>query len=346
MKRTSVLVVDDSALMRRLVRSIVERADTLEFVGQAVSGEDALRQIAALDPDVVTLDVDMPGMGGLAVLEQVMRERPRPVVMLSYLTQAGGEAAMRALALGAVDVVAKPSGAISLNLAEVAEELVRKIGVAATAHVRRTALALVAARVPVLPGAKRRAPLRVVVIGASTGGPQALEVVVPTLPQRSDLGYLLVQHMPDWLTPWLVERLDALHPSLQVRIAHVNDNLEVGVMLVAPGGRHLRLGPDGAVGLDDGPKVNAVRPSVDVTLSSVVDLYGGSVIGVILTGIGKDGAAGAAAVRQAGGVVVVEDRSTCVVWGMPRVVEERGLASRVVPVGRVGAALAEIVGSP
>jgi two-component system chemotaxis response regulator CheB len=338
-----VLVVDDSALMRRLVRTIVERTSTLTFVGQAGSGEEALRQIAALDPDVVTLDVDMPGMTGLAVLERVMRERPRPVVMLSYLTQAGGEAAMRALALGAVDVVAKPSGAISVNLVDVAVELVRKIGVAANARVHPTALAPIAARVRP-PDTVRRALRRVVVIGSSTGGPQALEVVVPALPQRPDTGYLLVQHMPGWLTPWLVERLDRLHPSLDVRQAREGDHLEVGVMLVAPGDRHLRIGPNGVVMLDDGPKVNSVRPSVDVTLNSVVMAYGGNVVAVILTGIGKDGADGAASVRRAGGSVLVEDRSTCVVWGMPRAVEELGLASRVVPLGNVGAALAAAFG--
>ena len=345
MPRIRVLAVDDSALMRRILREIVESTSDLELVGVASSGQEALAKIRELKPDVVTLDVQMPGMDGLQILEQLMRESPLPVVMLSYLTQAGAETTLQALMLGAVDAVAKPSGPISLDLGSIGTELVDKIRVAARARVRR--LATPSAAPPPAARPRRDAAVeRLVVIGSSTGGPQALSVVVPRLPALPGVAYLLVQHMPAWLTPWLVQRLAPTNQALEIREATEGSKMEPGVLLVAPGDYHLRLqAPDGTVHLDQGPRVLGVRPSVNVALFSAAEVFGRKVLTAILTGSGEDGADGAAAVRRAGGGVIAEDKSTCVVWGKPRAVTERGLAQRVVPVEEVAGAIQAVLTS-
>lgn len=367
MPSVRVLVVDDSALMRRLLRGILESTADLEWVGQAATGAEALQQIDALQPDVVTLDVDLPDGDGLSVLEQIMRRSPRPVVMLSYLTQAGAGTTVDALTRGAVDVVAKPGGAISVNLRRVSRELVEKIRVAARARVRPATVGLsheasVAAPQPASvgvphpsvassprprPAPRNGAASRLVLIGASTGGPQAMSVVVGQLPVLPDVGYLLVQHMPAWLSPWLVERLArGGNPSLEVRLAADGDRVTPGVLLVAPGDQHVRVEAEGCVvRLDGGPRVNGVRPSVDVALESAAPIYGTRLTTVILTGIGEDGAAGAASARAFGGTVLAQDQATCVVWGMPRAVAERGLANEVLAITEIGSGLRRVLAS-
>ncbi len=334
-----VLLVDDSALMRRVMAEIVNAEPDLAVVGLAHDGAEALRKVAELEPDVVTLDVHMPGVDGLSVLQTLMEVSPRPVVMVSYLTSAGADATVRALMLGAVDVVAKPSGPISLDLDRVAEELVQKIRIAARARIQPTR-----APGPPPPRAGQPGPgrpcERLVLIGASTGGPSALPVVVAGLPCLPGVGYVVVQHMPAWLSPWLAARLGTV-ASLTVREAVDGDRVESGTLLLAPGDQHLRLRPGGVVHLDRGPKVNRVRPSVDVTFLSAAEVFGPGIVAAVLTGIGEDGAAGAAAVRARGGYVIAEDESTCVVWGMPRAVVARGAASRVVPLHAVAPAIVE-----
>ena len=334
-----VLVVDDSAFMRRVVREAIAAQPDMEVAGVAINGLDALVKVEQLQPDVVTLDVEMPEMDGLTALRHLMARYPRPVVMLSSQTQEGAVTTLRALNIGAVDFVAKPSAAISLDFHQVKDELLHKIRIAAKATVRGP--------IPVPPAgpiAERRSLVgsarfdRVVVIGASTGGPRALGTLIPALPADGRTAYLIVQHMPAGFTRSLADRLDS-SSQLSVREAAQGDQLAAGLALVAPGNSHLSISASGSVELDDGPRVHGVRPSIDVTLNSVVERFGRLGLTVILTGMGHDGTAGAVALHEAGGVVLAEDESTCVVWGMPRAVFESGVADQVVPLDGMAEAI-------
>jgi two-component system chemotaxis response regulator CheB len=360
-----VLVVDDSAFMRRVIGEAIKSEPDMQLAGTAINGLDGLLKLEQLQPDVVTLDVEMPELDGLTALRHIMARYPRPVVMLSSVTHAGAEATIRALSIGAVDFVGKPSGAISLDFERVREELLQKIRIAARARVRGSLAAdkTPADSAPQTPTIGRPSPGpgpglasarpsnrrrglafdRLVVIGSSTGGPRALGTVVAGLPDDSRTAYLIVQHMPAGFTRSLAERLNTLSP-LSIREAASGDTLAAGTALVAPGDHHLLIGSTGLLELDQGQRVNGVRPSVDVTLGSAVAHFGGRVMGVILTGMGHDGSDGATAIHRAGGQVLAEDESTCVVWGMPRAVVERGVADRVVPLDRMADAIVDALG--
>jgi two-component system chemotaxis response regulator CheB len=336
-----VLVVDDSAFMRRVIGEAIAAEPDMQLAGVAINGLDALLKVEQLQPDVVTLDVEMPEMDGLNALRHLMARYPRPVVMLSSATQAGAIATLRALSIGAVDFVGKPSGSVSLDFRRVRAELIGKIRIAAAARVLPTLpVPKPLASVPALRHTTAEYGFdRLVVIGASTGGPRALSTVVPALPASGRTAYLIVQHMPAGFTGSLAERLDSVS-QLTVREAVQGEHLTAGVALVAPGDFHLRLTAGGAVELDDAtPRLHGVRPSIDVTLESVARHFGARALVVVLTGMGRDGADGALAVHRAGGSVLAEDESSCVVWGMPRAVVECGAADRVVPLDRMADAI-------
>lgn len=359
-----VLVVDDSAFMRKVLTDLLNQDPELQVVGAARDGLDALDKVETLAPDVVTLDVEMPRLDGLSTLQELMKRRPLPVVMVSSLTRSGAEVTIRALAAGAVDFVAKPSGSISLDMAKVAGELVAKVKAARRARPRAaeppaaagsdagstgavgTAAAAPAAAVPAdegrAPAALRLRTQRVVVIGCSTGGPGALHQVLPRLPGSLAAGLLVVQHMPAGFTRSLADRLNELS-SLHVREARPGDLVEPGVALVAPGGYHMLVAPDQTIRLSQDPPVHGVRPAVDKTLESVVPVFGRHTLAVIMTGMGYDGARGVSAVRRAGGRAIAEDESTCVVYGMPKVVVETGNADRVVPLPAIAQTIADMV---
>jgi two-component system chemotaxis response regulator CheB len=350
-----VLVVDDSAFMRRVIGEAIASQADMELAGVAANGLDALLKVERLKPDVVTLDVEMPEMDGLTALRHLMARYPRPVVMLSTLTQEGASTTMRALSIGAVDFVPKPSGSISLDFHKVREDLLHKVRVAAGARVHtRPAATAATAALPVRKAsslerdalrersfASRRTTStfeRLVVIGSSTGGPRALGTLVPALPRDGRTAYVIVQHMPAGFTRSLAERLDN-NSAIGVHEAAAGDRLAADTALLAPGDHHLRLTAGGEVELDDGPRVHGVRPSVDVTLETVAAHYGSKAVVAILTGMGSDGATGAEKVHKAGGLVLAEDESTCVVWGMPRAVVERGAADKVVPLDAMAHAI-------
>ena len=342
-----VLVVDDSAFMRRVLTDLLGQDPELQVVGTARDGLDALDKVEALTPDVVTLDVEMPRLDGLGALQELMKRRPMPVVMVSSLTQAGAEVTIRALAAGAVDFVAKPSGSISLDMAKVAAELVAKVKAARRARPRvaeALETRLFPARAPLdrAPASLCLRASRVVVIGCSTGGPGALHQVLPRLPADLPAGVLVVQHMPAGFTKSLADRLNAIS-ALEVREARAGDRVETGVALVAPGGYHMLVDRDQCIRLNQDPAVHGVRPAVDKTLESVVPVFGRHALAVIMTGMGYDGAKGVASVRRAGGRAIAEDESTCVVYGMPKVVVETGNADRVVPLGGIASAIADLV---
>jgi len=343
-----VLVVDDSALVRKVLSEELAREGDIEVVGTAADPYVARDRIVTLRPDVVTLDVEMPRMDGLSFLARLMKHYPLPVVVVSSLTPRHGDVAVRALALGAVEVVAKPGSQYSTP--DVAGELARAIRRAARAKVallaRREAaqatLALQAAGAGAGAGAARvcgaapaprlRTTNRVLALGASTGGTQALERVLRALPADAP-GTVIVQHMPEHFTAAFANRLNAVC-AVEVREARDGDPVVPGVALVAPGNRHLLLQASGAhylVRVKDGPPVHHQRPAVDVLFQSVARAAGPNAVGVILTGMGADGAKGLLAMREAGAHTLAQDEASCVVFGMPKEAIRLGAAAEVVP---------------
>ena len=343
-----VLVVDDSAFMRLAISHALAEHPAIEVVGTASDGIEALEKVRALRPDVVTLDVEMPRMDGLEALAALMRDRPLPVVMLSSRTTAGAPATIRALELGAVDFVAKPAPQVA-GPRLLREDLTRAVLAAAQARPRPALRPVTAHRPlpasPVAPTARAEAAHHaecVVAIGCSTGGPRALMDVLPRLPGNLPAAVLVVQHMPAGFTRSLAERLNEAS-ALEVREAEEGETPRPGHALIAPGGRHMRLDARGRITLDDGPTVHGVRPSVDVLFASLPPAFGSHCVAAVLTGMGCDGADGAAAIRAAGGRVIVEDEATCVVYGMPRAVAERGLADRQAPLPAIAGAITDMV---
>jgi two-component system, chemotaxis family, protein-glutamate methylesterase/glutaminase len=330
----TVLVVDDSAFMRRVISDILGSTDEFRVVGTARDGNDALRKVHQLDPDLVTMDVEMPGLDGLSALGYIMSETPRPVVMLSAYTTEGGEATMRALDYGAVDFVAKPSGTISLNLEAVADRLLDALRAASTANlsvipvrVQRRAAAgtLEEARLapPEPPRKRRRETGRsaetAVAIAASTGGPRALTELVPRLRAPLGAAVLIVQHMPARFTRSFAERLDGMG-GLRVTEAKDGDLVRADRVYLAPGDWHMRVVRDGAdvrITLAQDPTVWGVRPAADPLFRSVAQVFGARSVGVVLTGMGKDGAEGLREMVDAGGYGIAQDKASSVIYGMP-----------------------------
>lgn len=337
-----VLVVDDSPFMRHAIRRILSNTDGIEVVGTASDGIDALRQALALRPDVITMDVEMPRMDGVQAVRELMAALPTPVVMVSTLTRRGAEVTLRALEAGAVDYVTKPS-AESHELYQLADTLVSAIRRAATARLTRRS-ALPAPSLPRANGLEPERPLphppakTLVVIGSSTGGPPALTEVVSHLNPETPAAYVIVQHMPPHFTSALAHRLDSL-TRLPVREAAANDPLLERQILVAPGDYHLCVTPDRAVSLEKSAPRHGVRPSVDVTLESAPPVFGRNVVAVVLTGMGRDGAAGARAVEAAGGVVIVQDERTSVIYGMPKAAREATERAVEVPLHAIASAI-------
>ncbi len=342
-----VLIVDDSAYMRHVISQHLNAAPGLSVVGAARDGREALDLIPALDPDVITLDVDMPRLDGLATLREIMAHFPRPVVMLSGLVTESANETVQALTWGAVDFVAKPS--LRANVAAVMNDVVAKVRLAASAQVQPLALSPAIARTrpfiqrPLTPAvARRAAPDKVIVMGASTGGPRALTTVLAALPADLPAAILIVQHMPVGFTRPLADRLNKISP-LAIKEAEAGDALEAGQALLAPAGFHMTLDEHGRIALNQNPPLHGVRPAMDVTMAAVAQRYPGAAIGVVLTGMGSDGRHGSALIHAAGGQVIAEAESSCVVWGMPRSVAEAGLADAVVPLPEIAAAIRHAV---
>ncbi len=337
-KKIRVIIVDDSQVMRDLIAQIVRSQTDMEVAATAQDPFDAREKIKALSPDVVLLDIEMPRMDGLTFLEKIMRLRPMPVVMVSTLTVAGGTATLRALELGAVDFVSKPSGHLSAGISDAfASDIVAKVRVAAASAPNIARRGLIAAPVSNPPSNTHdalgvAAHNAVVAIGASTGGIEAITTVLSGLP--SDMPpILIVQHLPQPFTRLFAARLDTLC-ALKVKEAAQGDILHPGHVYIAPGNQHLRLGrgASGAITLlSDDSLLNGHRPSVDHLFNSVAQQAGKSAVGVILSGMGSDGAAGLMRMRTAGAMTVGQNAKTCVVYGMPRAAEELGAVMRQVP---------------
>ncbi len=329
-----VLVVDDSALVRMAVTDILTKAG-MEVVDTAKNGKEAVEKTIKLSPDVITLDIKMPVMDGLTALKLIMEKKPTPVIMLSTLTTEGARETLEALKLGAVDFVPKPSGTL-VDLSSVEKELVSKIkAVVATSpnlirlqNIKRLKLDVVRGKW----GPKTRDVC--VLIGSSTGGPSALEMIIPRLPTDLPAPVFVVQHMPPNFTKQLAERLDGMS-EIKVKEAENNERVRDGVVYVAPGGYHMKVRRAANVvriKVVDGKPVNAVKPSVDVTAESVIEAYGGNVVGAILTGMGEDGAYGMKRIRDKGGLTVASSEDTCVIFGMPKAAIDLGAIVSVKPV--------------
>lgn len=344
--RTKVLIVDDSPLMRRMLTDIVNAAADMRVVGAAADPIAAHDMIKSLAPDVLTLDVEMPKMNGIEFLRRLMRFRPMPVVMVSSFTLAGSEQTLKALELGAVDFVAKPSQDAGITAAGFAREVLDKIRSARSSRAAgadSAAVERVAMKPPVLAALRpgwRPAPEDLIVIGASTGGTEALKAVLIALPENVP-GILIVQHMPQTFTGSFARRLDDLC-RIHVKEAEHGERVVPGTAYVAPGHSHLlarRNGAGYACELSGAEPVNRHRPSVDVLFHAAAASAGPHAIGVILTGMGKDGAAGMLAMKRAGAWNLAQDQATCVVYGMPREAVALKAVDEVAPLQEIGARL-------
>jgi two-component system chemotaxis response regulator CheB len=346
--RVRVLVVDDSALMRKLIPAVLARDSSIEVVGTAMDGSFALKKIEELHPDVVTLDLEMPRMDGMETLRLIMRRAPMPVVLFSTHSKEGAYATLKALALGAIDFVQKPQEAAAGHLDSIADELIEKIKVAKRAAGRKLPAAVVSDDPP--KGKKKKhatlPPNRIIAIGISTGGPNALQYVLSQIPSEFPASFLIVQHMPEGFTEMFAKRLDECC-ALEVQEAHSGDLLVAGRVLICPGNRHLmvRRMPRGDMAvLSDSPHVNGHRPSVDVLFHSVAQQFGLTAVGLLMTGMGEDGAEGLGAVKAAGGVTIAQSEDTCVVSGMPRAAISKGYADKVIPLEGIAAFLVQTYG--
>ena len=329
--RIRVLVVDDSAFVRKAVGRMLATADDIEVVGYAKDGDEGLELARQLEPDVVTLDVRMPRLGGLETLERLMAEQPLPVLLMSTLTQEGAEVTLRGLELGAMEFVDK-SSVQPMSMLSLADELVAKIRALGGARVRSRPQPR-----PKPAHAAGQAAVECVVIGASTGGPAALQAVVSGLPAAFAAAVVIVQHIPRGFTRSLAERLDA-RSKVPVREARDGDSVEPGQVLLAPAGIHSRIVRAGAgieIALDEEPSEALHRPSVDVLMRSAADVYGARALGVVLTGMGSDGTEGLRAIRECGGLTLAESEETCVIFGMPKAAIEAGVVGRTLPLDRI-----------
>ena len=349
MQKIKVMIVDDSAVVRQVLSAVLETDAAIEVIGVAADPVFAMEKMERAWPDVLVLDVEMPRMDGITFLRKIMARRPTPVVICSTLTEKGAETTLQALAAGAVSIVTKPKSGMKTYLQDAGDDLVHAIKAAARANLKCLAPAPAArpgAAVPepALPAkitAMARTTDAVVAIGTSTGGTQALELVLAALP-RVCPGIVIVQHMPEKFTEAFARRLDSLC-RIEVAEARNGERVLPGRALIAPGGRHMQLVRSGAqyhVEVLDGPPVSRHRPSVDVLFRSTARYAGANALGIIMTGMGSDGARGLKEMRDAGAHTIAQDEASCVVYGMPKEAVRMGAAESIIPLSEIAAAIA------
>ena len=339
-----VLVVDDSALVRVALTDILNKTKDIKVIDTARNGKEAIEKVLKLKPDVITLDIKMPVMDGLTALKIIMEKQPTPVIMLSAMTKKGAKETIEALKLGAVDFIPKPSA--SYDLSTIADELIQKIRAVATTTPNIIRLQnLKRFRGEVVRGCWNKCKGNIcVLIGSSTGGPSALEQIIPRLPSDIPAPIFIVQHMPPNFTQQLADRLNSIS-EVEVKEAENNERVKNGVAYIAPGGKHMkvrRVFDIVRIKIVDGKPVNAVKPSVDVTAESVVQSYGGNVVGVILTGMGSDGAYGMKMIN-AGGLTIACSQDTCVIFGMPKAAIELGAIVSIKPLYEIAEEIVKFV---
>jgi two-component system, chemotaxis family, protein-glutamate methylesterase/glutaminase len=354
-KKTRVLIVDDSAFMRKVLQGIIASDPQLEVCGEARDGRDAVTQTETLKPDVISMDINMPHVDGLQATEIIMSSNPRPILIVSSESREGADVTLKALELGAIDFIPKPSGGIDLDMSSVKEELCRKLKMAAKVRVVRTATrsklqhevasssprvepaskngdnGLQEVRAAVNAAAKSAGKFPFIVLASSTGGPATLMKFIPYFPKDFPGAVLLVQHMPGNFTAQFSSQLAEVS-RIKVKEAEAGEIIVPGHLYVCPGSHHLRVSPTGRISLDDGPRVSGYRPCADLALESAAEYAGPMTIGVILTGMGNDGAKGAQAVHSVGGHVIAQDESTAVIFGMPQEAIKTGAVEQVLPI--------------
>jgi two-component system, chemotaxis family, protein-glutamate methylesterase/glutaminase len=354
-KKFRVLVVDDSAFMCKVLETIFNADSQLQVVGRARDGREAITLSESLKPDVITMDLNMPHMDGLQATANIMTNNPRPIVIVSSESKEGASSTLKALELGAIDFVTKPSSGVDLDMNSVKEELLRKVRVAAKVRVVRTASRLANAiqspshnapalaaefkptRPPIVENSDIRFPI--VVLGASTGGPATVMRLAPGFTRDFPAAVILVQHMPAAFTTQYALQLSEF-TGIRVKEAEPNESLQPGTLYICPGGQHLRLTPTGRVELDaTSGRIEGYLPNIDVTMESVASFAGAMSIGTILTGMGSDGARGARAIKNSGGYVLAQDEATSVIFGMPAEVIKAGVVDQVLSIDDIYAAI-------
>jgi len=361
LKKIKVIVVDDSALMRKFISDMINAETDMEVVDTAKNGEDLLTKISNKLPDVITLDIEMPKMGGIKTLKELKKLNVNvPVIMISSISKTSTELTMECLEQGAFDFVAKPSGEISLDINKVRDELVGKIKMAfmqddstsilrgekSLKSIRENTSKISATQfnevVTVRNKSNVRYNIEAVVIGASTGGPKALYKVITALPENIGVPVLVVQHMPTGFTKAFAERLN-LNSKIKVIEAGEGDLVSKNTVYIAPGGYHMEIGGDKRIHLNTEPTIWGVRPAVDKLFLSAIKVYGSHLLSVILTGMGRDGAQGTAAVKDNGGITIAEHQSTCIIYGMPKAAFETGKVDEVIPLDNIAEEINKVV---
>lgn len=355
-KKFRVLIVDDSAFMRKVLETIFNADDQLQVAGHAKDGREAVSLAESLKPDVITMDINMPHVDGLQATAEIMTTNPRPIVIVSSESKEGAASTLKALELGAIEFVAKPSSGIDLDMQSVKEDLLRKVRMAAKVRVVRTASRLAstlqksngdgAPKAVPPPAAPRSAAssghdqrFPVVVLGASTGGPATVMRLAPGFTREFPAAVILVQHMPASFTTQYATQL-AEFTGIRVKEAEPNESLQPGTFYICPGGQHLRVTPSGRIQLDGSSgRINGYLPNIDVTMESVAAYAGAMSIGAILTGMGNDGAIGAKAIKAAGGLVLAQDEATCVIFGMPAEAIKANAVDQVLGIDDIYAAI-------
>ncbi len=349
--RLRVLIVEDSGFMRKVLHDIISADPQMEVVGEARDGREGVALALALKPDVITMDINMPHLDGLQATELIMSQNPRPIVIVSSESREGADSTLRALELGAVDFVPKPSSGIDLDMHRVGQELSRKLKTAAKVRVVRTAtlsrIGQPAGKPAASAGSSSGGVLTVaapsprfpcIVVAASTGGPATVMSMIPRLPKDLPAAVVLVQHMPAAFTGQFTLQLADASP-LRVKEAETSEVIQPGVVYVCPGSHHLRFAGGGRITLDGGDRISGYRPCADVALETAADYLGPMTVGVILTGMGNDGAKGAKAVKSAGGYVIAQDEATSVIFGMPAEAIKTGAVDEVLPIDDIAAAI-------
>ncbi len=355
-----VLVIDDSAFMRKSLSLLLESDPGIKVIGTARDGQDGIDKIQQLKPDIVTLDIEMPRMDGLTALQIIMKECPLPVLMVSSMTTEGAEATIRGMELGAVDFIPKQLSYVSLDIVKIKNDLLEKVHEIFQSRCLRKRFSRLRAPRPSVEepetpsivtaagwnGTSPGIEFPVVAIGVSTGGPFALHALLPKIPKTFPKGIVIVQHMPPKFTKSLADRLNNLS-ELTVKEAEEGDIVQEGVALVAPGGLHLTFRRNDirsvAVHLSEEPTKTLHRPSVDVMMISAAEVFGPGVLGIIMTGMGKDGLEGLKLIKQRSGYVIAQNEETCVVYGMPRAAVEAGLSDVIAPLEQIPEILTSIV---
>jgi len=353
-KKFKVLIVDDSSFMRKVLETIFNADEQLHVVGQAKDGREAVAMAETLKPDVITMDINMPHVDGLQATAEIMTTNPKPIVIVSSESKEGAASTLRSLELGAIEFVAKPGGAIDLDMESVKEELLRKVRMAAKVRVVRTASRLAttiqkggtAKPSAATPAASRPAPTSgldqrfpVVVLAASTGGPATVMRIAPGFTRDFPAAVILVQHMPATFTTQYAAQL-AEFTEIRVKEAEANESLQPGTFYICPGGQHLRVTPTGRIQLDGTTgRINGYLPNMDITMESVAAFSGPLSIGAVLTGMGNDGTEGAKAIKSAGGLVLAQDEATCVIFGMPAEAIKAGVVDQVLGIDDIYSAI-------